>query len=294
MSTFVNALKTHTPTTHGEKAHLQYGWSHDIDEKIVQFFFQLVRTDNHSDLERQLHTILSYLKHALNTNRMYADVSKLTMVYKLIGQTRDIIAGKKEQKLAFMQIFTWYQYFPELALKAIDPLVLIDGEHPYGSWKDIKYLCNYVRDKTSDNKHPIIIYACNLLLTQINKDWEAFSKKAHDDKTLLISLVARWTPREPNYKKKKNVKFGWLYDWLATHMFPEFLESTSHEDKVQWNNAVLKCKIHFKKRIVSMNKYLDTTQIKQCNKKWDKIDFNTVTTQTMRRQRNAFQNKTKR
>jgi len=294
MSTFVNALKTHTPTTHGEKAHLQYGWSHDIDEKIVQFFFQLVRTDNHSDLERQLHTILSYLKHALNTNRMYADVSKLTMVYKLIGQTRDIIAGKKEQKLAFMQIFTWYQYFPELALKAIDPLVLIDGEHPYGSWKDIKYLCNYVRDKTSDNKHPIIIYACNLLLTQINKDWEVFSKKAYDDKTLLISLVARWTPREPNYKKKKNVKFGWLYDWLATHMFPEFLESTSHEDKVQWNNAVLKCKIHFKKRIVSMNKYLDTTQIKQCNKKWDKIDFNTVTTQTMRRQRNAFQNKTKR
>ena len=185
MSTFVNALKTHTPTTHGEKAHLQYGWSHDIDEKIVQFFFQLVRTDNHSDLERQLHTILSYLKHALNTNRMYADVSKLTMVYKLIGQTRDIIAGKKEQKLAFMQIFTWYQYFPELALKAIDPLVLIDGEHPYGSWKDIKYLCNYVRDKTSDNKHPIIIYACNLLLTQINKDWEVFSKKAYDDKNTV-------------------------------------------------------------------------------------------------------------
>jgi len=294
MSTFVNALKTHTPNTYGEKGHLQYDWSHDIDEKIVQFFFQLVRTDDHSDLERQLHTIISQLKHKLHKNPEQADILRLTMVYKLIGQTRDIVAGKREQKLSFMQIFTWYQYFPVLALKAIDPLVVLDDRHPYGSWKDIKYLCNYIRDKTSDKKHSIIIYACNLLLNQLNKDWLVFSEKESTDKTASISLAARWTPREPNYKKKKNVKFGWIYSWLATHMFPEFLETVSREDNTSWNAAVLKCKIRFRQRIVAMNKYLDTTQIKQCDKKWDKIDFNNVTTQTMRRQRVAFQNKTKR
>lgn len=43
-----------------------------------------------------------------------------------------------------------------------------------------------------------------------------------------------------------------------------------------------------------MNKYLDTTQIKQCNDQWRLINFNNVTTQTLRRQRSAFQNKTKR
>lgn len=300
MSLFVNALQTNTPSTHGEKGHLQYGWSNDIDEKIVQFFFQLVRTSDHSDLERQLHTILGNLKQMLSekTLKSFAsegnNISKLTLMYKLIGQTRDIIAGKGEQQLAFMQIFIWYQYFPELALKAIDHCVLLNNEHPYGSWKDIKYLCNYVRDKTSDKKHPMIIYACNLLLYQLNKDWEVFSEKSPTDKTVTISLAARWTPREPNYKKKKNVKFGWIYNWLATHMFPEFIESASREDKIQWKAALTKCKIHLNKRVVTMNKYLDTTQIKQCNDQWRLINFNNVTTQTLRRQRSAFQNKTKR
>ena len=134
MSSFVNALQTNTPSTHGEKGHLQYGWSNDIDEKIVQFFFQLVRTSDHSDLERQLHTILENLKHMLSKKTLRSfpfigkrsNISKLTLMYKLIGQTRDIIAGKGEHQLAFMQIFIWYQYFPELALKAIDHCVLLN------------------------------------------------------------------------------------------------------------------------------------------------------------------------
>lgn len=303
MSNFVSALQTtntpEIPSNYGEKGHCQYGWSNDIDEKIVQFFFQLVRTSDHLILEEQLHIILRSLKKQLTAKTSIfstysRSISKLTLVYKLIGQTRDIIGGKGEQQLTFMQLFIWYQYFPELALKAIDHLALLNHEHPYGSWKDIKYLCNYVRDKTSDKKHPIIIHACNLILNQLNKDWELLSDNSPMNKTIAISLAARWTPREPNYKKKKNVKFGWTYNWLATHMFPEFIESASREDSRQWQKAITKCKIHLNKRLVTMNKYIDTTQIKQCNNQWCLIDFNHVTTQTMRRQRNAFQNKTQR
>jgi len=85
-----------------------------------------------------------------------------------------------------------------------------------------------------------------------------------------------------------------LYQTVADFMFPEFLESTTPENKESWKRAKTKCRIRLKKRITTMNKYLHTTQINQCNKDWASIDFNTVTTQTTRRQKRAFQNLTKR
>ena len=62
MSNFVNALQTFTPTQAGEKGHVEKTWSFNIDEKITQFFFQLIRSEDHSDLERHLHDILGKLK----------------------------------------------------------------------------------------------------------------------------------------------------------------------------------------------------------------------------------------
>ena len=47
MSTFVNALQNYTMTQKGERGHLEKTWSFDIDEKITQFFFQLVRSTDH-------------------------------------------------------------------------------------------------------------------------------------------------------------------------------------------------------------------------------------------------------
>jgi len=300
MSNFINAPNTSYNV--GKKGHIQYNWSYDIDEKMTQFFFQLVRTKDYKLLEQHLNEILTTLKGKLNEyNKMTSFevdevVERLTIMYKLIGQTRDIIHGKGEQQLSFMQICVWYEHFPSLALNAFTYFVDLEDEHPYGSWKDIKYCCNFVKEKFQDDKHPIILHACLLMVAKLKEDWENFSsmnggsKISNDNKP--ISLAAKWVPREPNYKKKKNVKFGWLFKRLAMNAFPHFLQYTS-KDEPTWHKAVLKCKIHFKKRITIMNKFTDTIQIKQCNKQWQDINFNSVTTQTMRKQLSAFQNKTK-
>ena len=58
MSAIISALDTVTKKKLGENAHVEYGWSHQLREKIVQFYFQLVRCSNHDDLERQLNDIL--------------------------------------------------------------------------------------------------------------------------------------------------------------------------------------------------------------------------------------------
>ena len=85
-----------------------------------------------------------------------------------------------------------------------------NSEHPYGSWKDIKYLARYIKDKTSDSEHPLILHACRIMCSQLNQDWTEFTCQNPEEKNnnVNISLAARWCPREPNYKKKKNVKFG--------------------------------------------------------------------------------------
>ena len=77
---------------------------------------------------------------------MNKNYEHLETMYKLIGQTRDIVGGKGEQKLAFMQIWGFYVTgFEELAHKAIYHFVEnSSNEHPYGSWKDIKYFSLYI------------------------------------------------------------------------------------------------------------------------------------------------------
>ena len=296
MSSFINALRSFTNTQTGENNHVEYTWSNDIDEKISQFFFQLVRNKDHSDLERELHYILEYLVNAVNTSRSQEAINRLTIMYKLIGQTRDIIAGKGEQQICYMQIFIWYHYVPELAINAFTHLVKRkNNEHPYGSWKDVKYFAKYIKDKTSDQCHPLIIHACKLICAQLNQDWDIYNNQNQEDKTSVnISLASRWCPREPNYKQKRNIRFGFIYQTIADLMFPQFLKYTSIENKESWSKAKMKCRIHLRKRITSMNKFIDTTQIKQCDNQWSSIDFNTVTTQTIRRQKRAFQNLTKR
>ena len=104
MASLIHALDKHTPKQVGENGHVEHGWSHDLDEKIVQFFFQLVRSNDHSDLECQHRAILHTIK-----GREEEYKNQFITMYKLIGQTRDIVSGKGEQQLAFMQIYSFYE-----------------------------------------------------------------------------------------------------------------------------------------------------------------------------------------
>ena len=44
----------------------------------------------------------------------------LILLYKMIGQTRDIIDGKGECSLTYMMIYTWYDFYPELDSQKIE------------------------------------------------------------------------------------------------------------------------------------------------------------------------------
>ena len=46
MAALVNALDNHTSQQIGENGHVEYGWSNSVQEKILQFSFQVTRTND--------------------------------------------------------------------------------------------------------------------------------------------------------------------------------------------------------------------------------------------------------
>jgi hypothetical protein len=285
MSSLVSALDKHTPKQIGENNHVEYTWSNDINEKIVQFFFQLVRNSSLDSISKQHKQILMQIK-----NRESQFKEQFTMMYKLIGQTRDIVTGKGEQQLSYMQIFNFYNCgYEELAHKAFEKMVFIDNEHPYGSWKDVKYFCKYIKMNTAENgdsikKHPLVVQSCLTIIEQLKKDYSEYKKweaSKEEYGPLNISLAARWVPREKS-------SFGWVNAIIAELMFSELFYVNM--PKHIFENALLKAKIRLKKIFTPLNKHLKTVQINQCSKDWSSIDFNNVTSCTMRKQSKAFLN----
>ena len=282
MSSLIAALDRHTPQQIGENGHTEYTWSNDTREKIVQFSFQVTRTDKKGvdKLRTVLVNLLTSLKHKLTCTIPEREVAKgyLSVLYKIIGHTRDIIDGKGEYTLSYMMIHTWYDFFPELAKFALRCLVDLGDKstHQYGSWKDIKYFCDYCNNEKSTNKHPLINYAIELLNTQIRKDCHIYLSAPND-----LTLAAKWAPREKSH-------FGWLFTDLAIHYFPEYMNTANNS--IQENRAILKCKTMYRKLLSTLNRNLDTLQIKQCDNRWGEINFDNVTSISNTKQKKAFLN----
>lgn len=274
----MDTIPIFTPKQVGENGHIEYKWSSDIKEQILQFNFQLVRTNDIGvlKLENILNSILIRLYSIYECSSCSSNKEEfrlyLTILYCMIGQTRDIIEGKGEYQLTYMMIVVWYQYYPELAKFALTCLVDMGNKHPYGSWKDIKYFCKYCLKKGLTQDHALIKHAVSLVNTQLRKDVNS--------ETPYISLVSKWIPRE-------NSSFSWLFELLALDYFSEYLVTTTYTTN---QRARRKCKTNYRKLISILNKKLNTVQIKQCANTWSSIDFTNVTSITMTKQKKSFLN----
>jgi hypothetical protein len=287
MSALISTLDNYNLNQTGENGHKEYSWSTNIRDIICQFNFQLVRTNDNNiiSLEKTLKEIISNLfltVKSKTSSNLEKDLAKgyLTILYKMVGHTRDIIDGKGEYQLTYMMIYVWYEIEPELAFFALKTLVQFENSsiHPYGSWKDIKYFMNYcnVNKQIEDPyNHPLINYCCQLINNQL--DFE--NNKCE---TGEYSLASKWVPRE------KSKKFGWVYEMLACDYFYMYMETITNEKSK--NSAIRKCKTDYRKLISGLNRKIDTLQIKQCEKNWENINFLKVTSISLSKQKQAFMN----
>ena len=305
--------------TFGENGHCEHPAKvevsgEDYAEVVQQLFFNLTRASNTASFDtivaQTQQTLHYFYKNPDCKNWSMDKMINFVLLYKMIGHTRDIINGKGEYNLSYMLVYEWSKYDMELAKSAFEAFVKFeDQEHPYGSWKDVKYFCSYVFQASGEYEHELINHASSLLINQLRKDNDLYTVReqnssqsasasasapapapGNQDKDKIISLAARWAPRE------KCKRFGWLFKKLATNWSShiiDFQKNGAWPTSEQKQNAHKKCYTIFRKTCSKLNIALNTTQIYQCNGTYSNIDMNKVTSITMRNQRLAFMNKTK-
>jgi hypothetical protein len=283
--------------------------------RIVEFYFNLTRKNDpdkvliksiSNDLSVLLKQIILEIKNTTDTMVITKCKEYLCILYKLIGQTRDIVNGKGERDLSYMMIYEWYKFYPVPAIYALRLFTQTIGSNrlfsSYGSWSDIKRFCNYVHEM-EENKHnsDLIETVISIMNHQLYCDRKNFideldkyyKEKDHNPSTLnpkpnardYLSLAAKWVPRE-------NSKFGWVYEKMviqwAKSFTPKILDTAITAS--QYSRAICKCKRNYRKMISLLNKELDTVQIKQCSHRWSEILPETVSITTLMKQKNAFSN----
>jgi len=270
MAAIIGALDNYTSYQIGEKGHLEHAWSTDIRERILQLSFQLTRTKDVAVLAwptaRLITELQTEYKNGIILKEVY--VEYMVLLYKMVGHTRDIIDGKGEYSLSYMLLNTWAIFNLDLAKFALKQFVLNDDPdvHPYGSWKDIKYLYKY-----SKGADALVSYGIQLANDQLRRDLTLENP----------SLLGKWVPREKS-------QFGDLFSLMASDYFSNYL-ATAKTDEAK-TKALLKAKMDYRKVISGLNQKLDTTQIKQCACHWSDLVPEKQTSITMHKQKQAFLN----
>ncbi len=244
---------------YGKNNHIEYKWSTVQQEKILQLFYQLVRTTCRSQLERLSQTFKSCYVNGSNEDKK--------ILLKMIAHTRDIENGKGEYRLSYILLKELMSIDRTIFVEIMKRFVGYKTKHtmiPYGSWKDIKYYMNEI------NSCPIELV--KMINDQVRQDAEQICND------LPCSLVAKWIPRETSRK------FGWIHVVLAKDYFSIYGGNG-------WSiSSIKKAQTHYRQLVSHLNNYIDTIQIKQCGHVWNRIDFDKVTGVTMLKQMNSFLN----
>jgi hypothetical protein len=270
-SALVSALDQLNNNQYGENNHIEYAWSKIQQEKILQLSFQLVRT---SDPTRR-YNLANKFKECFQNG----SIEDRKILIKLLAHTRDIEEGKGEYALSFaiIKVLSEYEEYREICVELMCNFVGVSSnstttvvnQKPMGSWKDMKYLFNELESCP--------IELIDIINTQLHQDINDMNNNKP------CSLLAKWIPRE------KSKKFGWIHKFLARNYFECVGWGSSG-----WNKgATNKAQTYYRKVVSTLNRYIDTVQVKQCGQVWRTIDFDKVTSITMMKQRKSFLNDNK-
>jgi hypothetical protein len=304
MEAVVAALDAHNMQL-GENGSAEHRWSECHDEQFAQLYFQLVRSKGPSDAGA---VALRARYRGLLEHAWEHDRSRAADLYCLIGHVRDV-EQKGERQLAYALIWECYGICPDLALLAVKYLVHglnaaggVDSEcRPLGGWGDVKYLCDAVKTFSGTEDHPLIGYAHDLMIAQLDRD---------DGGTDPLQLTAKWVPKE-NTKTVKNAdgtktrklgRYAWQFYRIARKMFP-FGQTATTESAVRRANA--KSCMKLRQMTSRLNQAIGTVEVAMSSgdERWGELSFGkgadgtcghyNVCGATLRRHTKAWKNATK-
>ena len=94
--------------------------------------------------------------------------------------------------------------------------------HQYGSWKDVKRFCQYIKDNSEEGEsHPLIKSILEFSILELNKRYDASISDPH----FKPDLIGKWLPREKS-------KYKWIFNTMARTMnSPQFINTATTIDK---------------------------------------------------------------
>ena len=178
-------------------------------------------------------------------------------LFVLIFQTRDCRGGKGERTLFFKLFLEMFKTYPQMCLKLL-PLIAT-----FGSFKDYFVLLGMTEEKELELHTQII----GLLVRQLLVDAGMF-----EGKNGPTSLCAKYCPREGgSFEKQHPLSFHALIDAL----FPEHVSSRRKE---------------YRKLITRLTGDLKVPETYMCANAFSQIDFKSVPSLCMLKNRKAFLN----
>ena len=226
----------------------------------------------------------------------------LTQLYKLIAYTRDIYGGLGERKLCYMMLFLWNYQFPLPTAHCLKNLMTpIENSPPYGSWRDIKGLCAFIKQFSQKGENDPFIETClGLMNHQLDVDYTDWNKTLDEyvrkqntgfaiekptPTSVGISMVAKWIPRE-------NSSNAWLFkraaiQWIRS-LKPHYFKSCQNE--TQFISALKKGSKEYRHVFTRLSKEWDTLEIKQCKKEWNTIKPDSIPFSALLRQQQSLLN----
>lgn len=176
--------------------------------------------------------------------------------------------GFDKRLLSYCLLDIFSEYYPNLANELF--LIFVKS---VGCWKDLKYFYLFTCEIGKEYTSSVVEYSIQLANEELRNN--------------STSNVAKWIPREKTKYKK-------LYERLVINYFKDDdyfkYDGSVLKDPEKKKKAMNKAKMEYRKILSKLNKQLDTVQIKQCSKQWQKIDPNKQTSRTLELQINAFLN----
>lgn len=276
--------------------------------QFIQLFSMLSKDVDKMVFMKTLQSLLMSLKTVILTEKrgyiQKQTFTLLTALYLLIPYTRDIYGGMGERELTYMMLFIWNYHFPLPTAQCLLKMVLpVEQNPPYGSWRDIKHLCAFVRQYSEKGESEPFIDTCiGMMNHQLDTDMKAWSNALDEfireqeklfgpqiarptPSSVGCSLVSKWIPREHS-------AFDWVFkraavQWIKSFS-PQYFKSCKTE--LQFKKALKKGSKEYRHVFTRLSKEWGTLEIKQCARQWDSICFSEIPMMAASRQQQSLLN----
>jgi hypothetical protein len=247
----------------------------ETESILTSLYFSLVRDCNKEKID-------DYVEQFIKSIKNMPDIKKAefcSYIIVLAFQTRDCRGGKGERKISRYLFLSLYNYFP----KTIESLV--DKLPDFGYWGDLSELLldiSYDINKYENLKSIII----DTFVKQLLNDDENYKKWCSDkmnaislgqefNKKLVLSLAAKWAPKERRHYDKK-IKIA---KDIARQLFPDDFKS---------NFCIAMAK--YRTMLSKFNHIINTTEKLMCERKFSEIEFKLVPGKCLKKYQCAFLN----